>query len=414
MTHQRSIEPGSLPIAAGPLLAAIFLASLNLRAPLASVPPLVPDIEVDLALTGAGAGLLTTLPVLCMGIFAPLANRLAQRFGREGAVAAALTALLLGLLLRFGGHHRALLYAGTAAVGMGIAICGTVLPGIVKEFFAARTGLVTGVYMVAMMSGATAAAALAVPLADLLGGWHRSIGAWAVLAAAGLSAWLPVVRRVNDHSAHDSDEGALPGPRHGLPWRTASAWTITSYLAIQSSGFYGTLAWLAPSYESRGWSAAAAGALLAVFSVVQVFSGIGGPSLSDRLRDRRPVIAGLVVTTAAGLTGLVLAPDSAPWLWVVLLGVGQGGGFALGLVLLVDHAADPAASARLSAMAFLIAYSVASLSPLVLGVLRDRTGGFTASWSVLLALTAAQLVLVTRLRAPRHAPASCASVDAPG
>jgi len=40
------------------------------------------------------------------------------------------------------------------AVGVGIALAGTVLPGIVKEFFAERSGTMTGVYLLAMMVGA--------------------------------------------------------------------------------------------------------------------------------------------------------------------------------------------------------------------------------------------------------------------
>jgi CP family cyanate transporter-like MFS transporter len=55
-----------------------------------------------------------------------------------------------------------------------------------------------------------------------------------------------------------------------------------------------------------------------------------------------------------GQVGVWLAPDSAPWLWAVLLGAGQGAAFALGLVLLVRYAATPRDSARLTAMAFLV------------------------------------------------------------
>jgi CP family cyanate transporter-like MFS transporter len=104
----------------------------------------VPEIERDLALSGAAAGLLTALPVLCMGVFAPLAQRLAHVIGREGAVLWALVALAAGSLLRLGGTTTWLLYAGTLVTGIGIAIGGTLLPGIVKEFFARRVGAVTG------------------------------------------------------------------------------------------------------------------------------------------------------------------------------------------------------------------------------------------------------------------------------
>jgi CP family cyanate transporter-like MFS transporter len=55
------------PVPARLLLFAIVLVAVNLRAALASLPPLVHTIQADLGLSGAGAGLLTTLPVLCMG-----------------------------------------------------------------------------------------------------------------------------------------------------------------------------------------------------------------------------------------------------------------------------------------------------------------------------------------------------------
>ncbi|MDP9393811.1 MAG: MFS transporter [Actinomycetota bacterium] len=235
------------------------------------------------------------------------------------------------------------------------------------------------------------------PVADAAASWRVSLVASGALALVGLLAWLPVVRRVNDHDDPDERD-----PRQGLPWRSATAWTVAAYLALQSCGFYSQLAWLSPSYEARGWSAASAGMLLALFSVTQIVSGVAGPALSDRTRDRRPVIAGFVVMSICGLLGMVVAPDTLPWLWVMLLALGQGGGFALGLVLLVDHAPDPAGSARLSAMAFSISYSVAAAGPVVFGVLRDATRDFTVPWTVLIAMACVQLAVVARLRPVPH------------
>jgi len=378
------------------LAVAIVLVAVNLRAALASLPPLVRTIQDDLALSAATAGLLTTLPVLCMGLFAPLSQRMAHRFGREATVAWALTSILGGLVLRLAGEALGLLMLSTVFVGVGIALSGTVLPGIVKEFFHERSGIVTGLYLLAMMVGATAASALTVPLADALGSWPRSLSVWSLLAAVGLAAWLPVVRAVNDH-----DEPPDSGSRSPLPWRSPTAWLLAAYLAMQSFGFYSQLAWIPPSYEAHGWSARDAGLLLAVWSIVQLVTGVGGPALADRLHDRRPIVAGALVLTTAGLLGVIAAPTAAPWLWVTLLGLGQGAGFALGLVKLVDYAPTPAASARLSALVFLFSYSVASLGPFVFGAVRDASNGFRVPYVLLLAVALAQLSLVPRLRPGR-------------
>ena len=380
-----------------PLLAlAIFLVALNLRAALASLPPLVRSIQADLGLDAATAGLLTTLPVLCMGLFAPAAQQLARRIGREATVALALVVLLAGLLLRLAGEVLGLLMASTLLVGIGIALCGTVLPGIVKEFFRERSGAMTGIYLLAMMVGATAASALTVPLADALGSWQLSLSVWAVPVILGLVAWLPVVRAVNDRQ-----EPAAPAEPAALPWRSPTARLLAAFLALQSFGFYTQLAWIPPSYQSYGWSARDAGLLLAVWSIVQLVSGVGGPALADRVTDRRPLLAGALALTLIGVAGVVVAPTAAPWLWVSLMGMGQGAGFALGLVKLVDYAPSPAASARLSALVFFFSYSLASLGPFVFGVTRDLTDGFRVPYALLLVAALAQLSLVPRLRPGR-------------
>ena len=90
MSRPRTTDVRSFP--AGLLVLTIFLVALNLRAALAALPPLVRTIQADLGIDSATAGLLTTLPVLCMGLFAPVAQRLAHRVGREATVGWALVA----------------------------------------------------------------------------------------------------------------------------------------------------------------------------------------------------------------------------------------------------------------------------------------------------------------------------------
>jgi CP family cyanate transporter-like MFS transporter len=220
---------------------------------------------------------------------------------------------------------------------------------------------------------------------------------WSIPVVLGLLAWLPVVmagraRRERSPSAPD---------RSVLPWRSPTARLLAAYLALQSFTFYSQLAWIPPSYEDHGWSARDAGLLLAVWSIVQLVTAVGGPWLADRVDDRRPLVAGAIAMTLAGLVGVIAAPTAAPWVWVSLLGLGQGAGFALGLVKLVDYAPSPAASARLSALVFLCSYTLASLGPFVFGGLHDLTDGFGVPYALLLVAALVQLSLVPRLRPGR-------------
>ena len=63
------------------LLAGLFLAGLALRPQIVGVGPLIPAIQDDLDVSHAVAGLLGTIPVLCMGVFALPAPRLTRRYG---------------------------------------------------------------------------------------------------------------------------------------------------------------------------------------------------------------------------------------------------------------------------------------------------------------------------------------------
>ena len=267
-----------LPVHAVRLFVAVFLVALNLRAAIAAVPPLASTIQAELGISGAVMGSLTALPVLCMGLFAPLGARLAHCLGRERAVALALCSLVLGQGVRLGGDRFAVLLLGTLLAGIGIAVCGTVLPGIVKEHFAGRTGLMTGVYMFSMTLGGSTASAVSAPLADAFGGWTRSLAAWSLLAVVGLGAWLPVVRSVGRRDrSDDAAQGAatIGSTRQGLPWRSRSAWLLSGSLLVGAWQFYSHLAWLPSAYEARGWSTTSAGLLLAVYQVGQLVTGVG-------------------------------------------------------------------------------------------------------------------------------------------
>jgi cyanate permease len=54
-------------------VAALFLVSLALRPQIIATAPLIPSIQADLGISHAVAGLLSAIPVLCMGVFAPAA-----------------------------------------------------------------------------------------------------------------------------------------------------------------------------------------------------------------------------------------------------------------------------------------------------------------------------------------------------
>ena len=395
-------RPGTQAARTGPRTGLVVLAMLgvgfSLRTLMAALPPLVGELRTDLGLGAVGIGVLTTIPVLAMGLFAPVAARLAHRFGAGRVVTAAGVLVAVGNLVR-GVATVGAVFGGTVVAGVGIALAGALMPGLVKGLFPPhRAGLATGLTMVSMMSGAALASALSVPLASALGSWATSLATWGGVAVVGLVLWLPLDRALaRARSAADVSDDET----HRLPWRSATALVVAGYLAAQSWQFYSSLAWLSPTYVDHGWTPTRAGLLLSLFTGAQLVSGLVAPALADHVPDIRVLLLASCASGLAGELGVWLAPDAAPWVWAALLGIGQGAAFALGLVLLVRYAVSPRASARFTAMAFLVSYGLASLGPTVMGAVRDLSGGFSGVWLGLAIIMVPQVLAATRLTPDR-------------
>src|SRR4029450_2362726 len=233
--------------------------------------------------------------------------------------------LTLGSAMQLAGSRVVGLYAATLVVGTGSAGWRTALPRLVKTLFPPeRVGLVTGVYMLAIMLGATIGAGLSEPLAIAFGSWEESLAFWSLLGELGLVAWAPLALVVWRHRAQVT---AL-SVGSALPWRSRTAWLIAAYLVTQSFAFYSTLAWLAPSYVKLGWEADDAGYLLSAFARVQIGAGLPMPGLGGRVRALRLLLVPATAAAAIGLIGVGVAPTAAPWFWAALIGFGQGSAFA--------------------------------------------------------------------------------------
>jgi CP family cyanate transporter-like MFS transporter len=349
--------------------ASLVLIAFNLRPLFSSASALLPEIKSELQLSPFGAGLLTTLPVVCLGLFSPLAPRLAQRIGVEKTVLGVLLLLALGTALR-GMAPVAALFLGTALAGACIAIGNVLLPGLVKRDFPQQGALMTGLYTMALCGGAAGAAGLTLPIRKLLGGsLHAALAAWALPAAIVAMIWLPQV-------VHGSRRAA-PGRFHieGL-WRDALAWNVTLFMGFQSALAYSVFGWLVPILRERGLDAVVAGSVVSMSVMIQAMACLAVPHIAVRGRNQSVINVALCVVAVVALVGLLFAPLSTVWLWAALQGVGQGGLIAAAMTVIVLRSPDPQVAAHLSSMAQCVGYLLAAIGPLVVGVIRDRTGSF--------------------------------------
>lgn len=387
--HSPRSEPA--PTAAAPAPAAdrgpvqflaILLVAAALRPAVSSVGPVLPEIEAELGLSSVGAALLTSLPVLCFGLLAPIAPRLGRRLGVEPTLGVVVAAIVLGLLLRLG-PEPITLYAGTILAGGAIALANVLMPSLVRREFPRHVGLMTGVYTGAMTIASTVAAAATVPLSIASGlGWRGGLGFWALPAGIALLAWLPQVR---DHSRPP----AVPGAGRSL-LRDRLAWAVTLFMGLQSLLFYASIAWLPSVYREEGFSPTDAGLLLSSMTLVAIPAGLVVSALAGRARSQARAAAGATLLGMIGLIGLLLAPSAAPLLWSVVLGAGMGMTFPLALTMIALRSGSVEVTARLSAMAQAVGYALAALGPLAVGLLHDASGGWSVPLGLLLILGLAQ------------------------
>jgi len=350
------------------LLLGLVLVALNLRPALASMAPLLGYVSDDLGLSSAKAGLLTTLPVLCLGLFAPLAPRLARRFGSEQVVFGVLFALAAGIVLRsFFGEFG--LFAGSILAGASIGVIGVLLPGIVKRDFPKQAGTMTGVYTMALCLGAALAAGSTVPIAHHFNdSWAVGLGIWMIPALLAALIWWPQARQKHDmHQVSYRVRGLL---------RDRVAWQVTLYMGLQSSLAYVVFGWLPSVLIGRGMSPTDAGLLLSGSIMVQLISALSAPWLATRGKDQRLGVVVAMSMTLAGLFGCLYAPVDALWGWAIVLGLGQGAAFSIALTLIVLRSRDSHVASNLSGMAQGFGYTIASIGPFAVGIVHDVTGGW--------------------------------------
>ena len=275
-------------------------------------------------------------PVICLGAFGPVAPPLARRFGTEAVLLASLLALAIGCVVRSFG--AAPLFVGTVIIGASMCLLGVLTPVIVKRDFPRHVGLMMGLYTMLICLGPAVATAAAVPMQHALGdSWERVLLFWGLPALIGAIVFLPqLFRQETKHRRNARHQRFARSP--GL----ASHRLFRSYqLARLRRVQLGTEHVASPRPRSRD----------------ERHRGLDQLCRSDGHRPAGASYCRSATRSAADhcrrrgahrrrsprlylCAGVVAQPVS------VLLGLGQGGAFGVGLLLFVLRAGDPHAAAN--------------------------------------------------------------------
>lgn len=369
----------------------LLVVAANLRPTLTALGPVLAQVGADTGLSPSALGLLGSVPLLAFAGVSPFVQLLSRRWGPDHTVFVATIVMLAATVVRSLPGPTVSLWAGTIALGAGIAVCNVLVPALVKRDFPGEVPLMTGAYTATLSLSAALASGLALPIAER-GGWRLGIGVWALVGVLALVAWLP---RLRGHGRDDAVPLPLPGApeRTGASvWRSPLAWQVTAFMGTQAIFFYLMVTWL-PSIEvARGVSPVRAGWDLFLFQITGIAGGLLVSFAMRGRRDHRLAGVGVSVGMALSMLGLLLLPDLDA-LWLVLAGLCSGASLVVALTFVAERSRSTADAAQLSGMVQSVGYLLGIIGPIGAGALFQATGGWTSTLVAVIAVNLVQLVV---------------------
>ncbi|MCW5673531.1 MAG: MFS transporter [Xanthobacteraceae bacterium] len=366
------------------LVVAIFLISLNLRPAITGVGPLLEFIRADIGLSAVLAGVLTSIPLAIFAVVSPWSAAVGARLGMERAIFIALIVLAAGTLLRSVPSLFAL-YAGSILLAAAIAVGNVLVPALIKRDFSDKVGLMTSIYATTLATFASISSGVAVPLANSLpGGWRGALAVWFVPAIVTALVLLPQLK-------HATKPLAQPGEKAVQSvWRSKLGWNVTLFMGLQSMSFYTVLSWLSSLLQEQGYTAAAAGWVVALFPALGIPVGFVFSPIVKRFADQRGLAVASSLVTFASYIGMIFLPQYMV-AWTVVGGLAIGFCFPLALSFFVTRASNARQAAALSGMAQSVGYGIAAMGPVLFGALHDWSHGWVAPLWMMVACSLVQI-----------------------
>lgn len=394
--------------------AAVVLIAVNLRPGATSVGPVLAELQSSLGMGSALAGVLTALPGLIFAVVGALAVALSRRAGVNGTLAAGVAVVAAGLLLRSVVDSPVPFLLLTALAFSGMAVGNILVPAFIKRHGGTKTALLNSVYGTTLAVGATLPLLIAAPLAaGGPDGWQVSLRVWGAAALVAAVPWTVIaIRGRRVRAGRPQPGGAAPAgtpaelaelaPQRGRLRLTSSrtAVALCVYFGVQSMNAYVQFGWVAQIYRDAGLSQSQAGFMMAIIASLGIPGGLIMPSLVARAPGLRLYIAALAAATGAGYLGLLLAPDTLPWLWALLLGTG-GFAFPTALALITGRSRDPRVTAELSGFCQPVGYLLAAVGPFAIGALHAATESWTLPLIILAGSSVAMAAAGVAAAAPR-------------
>ena len=341
---------------------------------------------------------------VALAVAMPVAARMVDRFGPRITAATGATVLAVGFLAlsRIGS------VAAYAAVLLLIGFCASLSSPVahtraVAAAFDRRRGLALGITQV----GIGLAAALVPPIvASQIAedGWRSGFVLLAALAAAGI---VPILAGLPGRSVGRVERRALPIEAPDSLMRSGTFWLQLAAFTAMALAFIGIIAHFVPMLRTSGMSLPRAGALAGAIGMSVIVTRIVVGWLADRFEPAWLGAASCLVCASGALAMAFGGPELA---LVAALALGCAIGAEADLIGILTARNFPLAGYSRAYSAQYAAFTLAGgVSPLVVGLLVESTGGYRVPLLLSAVMLIIPVVLFARLAAgvgdaPRPVP----------
>lgn len=366
----------------------IFLASLNMRAGLVVISPLIPILKTEFNLSTSAISFLAGIPIFCFAATSLVMGQVSKLGSSNRIIRWALTVLAIALFARtFTGLVG--LYLFSFVMGISIAVMNYEMPAWVKENASESAGFMTGIYTTLMGITAAIATAVSVPLAELNSlGWQMAMIPWILIASIIAIYWW----RKSDPVMSDSTSKPAPF------WRSAAfkdpvAWALVFFFGIESMVYYATATWLPTILLVKDFSLRGGALAVSLSGLVGSLVGLTVPHYVGKYADKRFFLVAASLLTAFSFLMLSQQTGSIVFLWLCLSNIGISICFPLSLMLAGTKTNSPEATRNMSTMMQSIGYVLSASGPALLGLFYESFGSWNTALLGIVALTMLQLVM---------------------
>lgn len=402
----REGEPTTKPLWAGRTLAvlAVILVAFNLRTSVTAMSAIIGAIGEDILLTDTALGIIGMLPPLMLAIGGLLGPALTRWVSLEFSILASIVVMAAGHVIRAMATDFPGLLVGSIVTMLGMGVGNVLLPAVVKQYFPDRIAVMTSIYAM-LFSVSTATPGAVSPVVAEAYDWRVALGMWALVAAVALPPWIVLwIQHWRSNKSPERAKPAVATPRPGgfKLWRSKTAWGLLFMYGLASLNGYAMLAWLPEILrDTTSVSSVQAGVLLSAYAVTAGPLALIMPAIAIRLKNPGVLAYVGAATFTIGYLGLMFVPEFLTAFWVLTAALGTGL-FPVMLALINARTRTPAMTAALSGFVQGLGALVSVAGPLVVGILRDVSGGWTVPYAFLICTAIGVFLAGLMLRGSRY------------